>query len=58
MAERFGFCGSPSIRINGKDMEDRTNVNYSCRIYQNENGTEGAPSVDLIRKRLKVSAKQ
>lgn len=54
MAERFGFCGSPTIRINCKYLENRTDVNYSCRIYQNEKGTEGAPSVELIRKRLKA----
>ena len=51
--QRIGFCGSPSIRINGKDLEDRADISFSCRIYQNHSGEEdiqeGAPSVELIR---------
>jgi len=57
MAQRIGFCGSPSIRINGKDLEDRTDISFSCRIYQNQGSQgdiqEGAPSIELIRNVLR-----
>ena len=57
MATLIGFCGSPSIRINGKDLEGRNDVSYFCRIYQNDGITEGAPSVDFIRRCIKSIGK-
>ena len=47
-AERLAFRGSPSILINGTDpfAEPDSPVGLSCRIYRNDAGTEGAPSVD------------
>lgn len=54
MAHRLGFCGSPSIRINGSDLEGLREVSFSCRIYHGNNQTDGAPSVELIRNCLRA----
>lgn len=39
-AKRERFLGSPSIRINGQDIEERRSTEYSlaCRIYSNGDG--------------------
>ncbi|RKZ06332.1 hypothetical protein DRQ32_11295 [bacterium] len=46
--ERLAFLGSPTIRINGIDIEperrDDTNYAMSCRRY----GDSGVPSRDLL----------
>ena len=42
-AETLRFLGSPSVRVNGRDiepgMEDRTDFTLSCRV----SGTSGVP---------------
>ena len=49
-AVNIGFLGSPSIRINGLDIEpsarQRTAFGMMCRTYE---GSGGVPSEDLIR---------
>jgi hypothetical protein len=53
-AERVGFQGSPSIRINGKDLEGRNEgSNYSCRLYRIGGKTTLIPSKEYIEERLK-----
>jgi hypothetical protein len=41
--ERLRFLGSPSVRVNGRDIEpgaeDRSDFAFSCRIY----GASGVP---------------
>lgn len=39
-AEEVGFPGSPTIRIDGKDIDDRPNlpVGLACRAYRHQNG--------------------
>lgn len=49
-AEKAKFLGSPSIRINGKDIErDAILEDYSlrCRVYKTEEGFKGWPSKDM-----------
>jgi hypothetical protein len=52
-----GFLGSPSVRVNGVDVEPTaraaTTVGLCCRTYIGGNGAEGAPGVDLIRKSIR-----
>jgi hypothetical protein len=52
-AEAIRFVGSPSIRINGSDIEPwaRTAQGFglSCRTYANGSQRSGAPSRELIR---------
>lgn len=50
------FLGSPSIRINGKDLEIEENefTQYSmrCRVYRNGNEQSGLPSRRLLVKAI------
>lgn len=52
-AERLRFLGSPTVQIDGRDIDPqvRTRVDYgiSCRIY----GTSGIPSRELIETALR-----
>lgn len=47
-AKAFQFPGSPTVRINGKDVEPgSTNTpSLSCRLYANRSGV---PSEELLR---------
>lgn len=51
------FLGSPTIRINGLDVEptarDNTNYAISCRVYHTDEGTIHYPSKAMIIKALK-----
>lgn len=50
-AERNDFHGSPTVLINGRDPFRGRDVDPSlgCRIYQTEEGPQGAPSVAQLR---------
>ena len=48
-AQRVGFQGSPSVRINGKDLEDRDEgFSFSCRLYTVNGKPAVAPSKEAI----------
>ena len=52
-AEKVGFQGSPSIRINGKDLEGRDEgAAYSCRFYTVNGKTTLVPGKEYIAARL------
>lgn len=52
-AQKVGFLGSPSIRINGKDLEGRNeSPNFSCRLYHINGKSTTAPSKEFIMERL------
>jgi hypothetical protein len=55
-AEENGFVGSPSIRINGSDIEPwaRTTKEFglSCRTYVNGSHYRGVPSRELLRRAI------
>lgn len=48
------FMGSPSVRIDGRDVEGLESDDYSmrCRIYALDGRIEGAPSIGLIASAL------
>ncbi len=50
------FLGSPSVRVNGKDLEieenETTQYSMRCRIYRTDEGQAGVPSRSLLKKRL------
>jgi hypothetical protein len=52
-ATATGFLGSPTIRINGIDIEPSArsggNVGMCCRTYAGGSSRAGAPSVGLVR---------
>ncbi len=56
-AERLRFLGSPTIRINGLDVDksgrESTNYGMMCRVYMTESGMSGYPSVDTIREAIR-----
>jgi mercuric ion transport protein len=55
-AESLGFLGSPSVRINGLDIEpgarSLTSYGLSCRTYLDGPTRSGAPSSGMIRRAL------
>lgn len=55
-AESVGFLGSPSVRVNGVDIEPEArelkSYGLSCRTYMEGAVRSGVPSGDLIRRTL------
>lgn len=57
-AQRHGFVGSPTIRINGEDVESeaeqqRGHTRGSCRIYHYQGQLYVTPRKESIRSALK-----
>ena len=51
-ADRLGFAGSPTLRIDGVDLEGYEGPGiFVCRIYR-ENDGKGWPSKALLRRRI------
>lgn len=51
---KVGFQGSPSIRVNGKDLDGRNEGHsYGCRIYQIDGKITPTPTKEFIRENLK-----
>ena len=57
-AERLRFLGSPSVRVNGRDIEPsadgRRSYVFACRVYRTELGVGGLPSERWVRAALGV----
>ncbi len=55
-AERLRFLGSPTIRVDGRDIEPgadaRTEYVLACRIYHTEEGATGVPDDRWLRDAL------
>ena len=55
-AERRRFLGSPTIRIDGEDIEpgadERTDFGLKCRLYRSGGDASGQPGEDMIRAAL------
>jgi hypothetical protein len=54
------FLGSPTIRVNGLDIEpgagERDEYVLSCRVYRTENGLKGEPDQRWLRNALHANA--
>jgi hypothetical protein len=52
-AAALRFLGSPSVRVNGLDIEpgrmDEAGGAFSCRIYRTQAGDSGVPPEALLR---------
>ncbi|MFQ5381796.1 MAG: DUF2703 domain-containing protein [Dehalococcoidia bacterium] len=52
VAERVRFAGSPTIRIDGRDVEpgfiDTGDHTLRCRVYQTSRGLRGVPEREWI----------
>mgnify|MGYP001214895676 FL=1 len=59
-AEEARFLGSPSVRINGMDVEPgaeaRTDFGLKCRLYRFSGGQSGVPSREWIEHALREAA--
>ncbi len=50
-AKKYKFLGSPSIQINGLDIDkDRRNEppSFGCRVYKTKEGYSGIPPKEMI----------
>ena len=58
-AKKRGFLGSPTVRVNGLDVEPGTNgskeVTLGDRVYRGERGLQGWPDARWIRAALVVA---
>lgn len=58
-ARKRGFLGSPSVRVNGLDVEPGTNgsreVTLGDRVYRGDRGLQGWPDSRWIRAALVVA---
>jgi hypothetical protein len=56
-AAHLKFLGSPSFQIGGIDLfpEERTSYALSCRVYSTPTGMKGAPTIDMLRQKLRLS---
>ena len=58
-AEAWRFLGSPTIRVNGRDIEPglvgRDEYVLSCRIYRTEDGVRGEPEERWLREALSAA---
>ena len=56
-ARALRFLGSPSVQVNGRDIEKtrRADPNYglTCRIYQTPDGASGMPPAEMVRAALR-----
>ena len=59
-AERERFLGSPTVRINGEDVDptanDRADFGLECRLYRTEAGLLRRPPESWIRAKLDRAA--
>lgn len=57
-AAQLKFLGSPSFRVDGVDWwgEERKRYNLSCRVYATPQGMKGAPTVEMLREKLRAVA--
>ena len=55
-AQRLRFLGSPTIRVDGRDVdpyaEQRTDFGLSCRVFHTEAGIAGQPEERWVRDAL------
>ena len=52
-AQKVGFQGSPSIKVNGVDLENNNDgFSFNCRLYDIDGELTGIPSKEFIRKKI------
>jgi hypothetical protein len=54
--ERLRFLGSPTVRVDGRDVEpgadDRDRFMFACRVYRTDSGVGGVPARRWLRDAL------
>jgi hypothetical protein len=58
-AARLKFLGSPSFHVGGRELwpEQREQYALSCRVYSTPLGMKGAPTVEMLREKLRAVCK-
>src|SRR6266540_1095644 len=55
-AAQLRFLGSPTIRVNGRDVEPgadkREDFVFACRVYRSDRGLSGQPDAGWVREAL------
>jgi hypothetical protein len=54
-ARRLRFAGSPTVRVDGKDLfpaREREDWRLGCRVYVTPEGLKGSPTTEMLRKAL------
>jgi hypothetical protein len=61
-AEAHGFPGSPTVRVNGRDIEnvpsDLFGIGFACRTYVVEGKPQGVPPRSLLETAVRAARKQ
>ncbi len=61
-AKRLGFLGSPTIKVNGVDVETsarrRLDFGMSCRVYRVGGHILGSPSKEMIQRALEEQGRR
>jgi len=61
-AGQLRFLGSPTVRVNGRDVEpgaeERRDFVFSCRVYRTDHGLSGQPSEAWLREALARASNQ
>jgi len=59
-AERERFLGSPTVRIDGEDVDpgasERSDFGLKCRLYRTNDGTSGTPPEHWIAEAIRAKA--
>ncbi|MEJ2048728.1 MAG: thioredoxin family protein [Calditrichota bacterium] len=52
-AKKYNFQGSPSVKIDGKDWEEKNDIpGMQCRLYTIDGKLTGVPPKEFIREKL------
>jgi hypothetical protein len=56
------FPGSPTVRVNGKDIESEVRgdeASFACRVYRTTEGVfAGLPPLEMIREAIRVGTRR
>jgi len=56
-ARRLRFPGSPTIRVDGRDLfpaPEREDWRLGCRVYATSEGLKGSPTTEMLREALET----
>ena len=56
-AQRLRFPGSPTIRVDGRDLfpvDEREDWSLGCRVYATPEGLGGSPAAEMLREALRT----
>jgi hypothetical protein len=61
-ARTHGFPGSPTVRVNGRDIEDvptqQFGIGFACRTYLVEGKSQGLPPRSWLEQAVRTARKQ